>query len=451
MTQSPELPPHVRALLRQAEVPGFDRWLAMVKATGGCSHPIRLVGETTTYDVGTGEVLHRFSTADEPPGYLLVACKNRRASVCPTCAETYRRDAFQLLRAGLSGGKGVPDDVRRHPRLFLTVTAPSFGPVHTRRTRNGQPAPCLPRRDPGLCRCGRPIVCHATHTADDPLPGEALCPDCYDYPGAVLWNAHAGALWRRFTTYLTRALAAGTGRSRTQLRRELRLSYAKVAEYQARGLVHLHAVIRLDGPDGPDQPPPPWADLDLLTDAIAAAHTTAALPAPVPAYRQPVRYGPQIDLRPIAEFGTGEDITEDRVAGYIAKYATKGAETAGTVDRPIRTASAIPYLDVTDHARRMIHTCWLLADMPEYADHGLRCWSHALGYRGHFLTKSRAYSTTFDAIRSARAAHRSAEAQDRWGLHPDTHAEVVKTWAYVGRDHMPAAASLNARPGRPQP
>ena len=59
------------------------------------------------------------------------------------------------------------------------------------------------------------------------------------------------------------------------------------------------------------------------------------------------------------------------MAGYIAKYATKGAETAGTVDRPIRTVHAIPYLDVTDHARRMIDTCWLLAEVPAYVDLGL--------------------------------------------------------------------------------
>lgn len=179
------------------------------------------------------------------------------------------------------------------------------------------------------------------------------------------------------------------------------MSYAKVAEYQARGLVHLHAVVRLDGLEGPEEPPPGWADLELLTDAIAAAHTTASLAAPLPASYEPIRYGQQIDVRPIAEFGTG-DLTEQRVAGYIAKYATKGAEAAGTVDRPIRTVHAIPYLDVTDHARRMIDTCWLLAEVPAYVDLSLRRWSHMLGYRGHFLSKSRRYSVRFLDLRAAR-------------------------------------------------
>jgi hypothetical protein len=234
MSGAPELPDRLRSLVGRGEVPGFSRWLAMAAATGGCAHPIRLIGESPTIDATSGEVLQRFATGDAPPGYLLIACGNRRASVCASCAETYRRDAYHLIRSGLAGGKGVPEDVRRHPRSLLTLTAPSFGPVHAERERGGRPSPCLPRRRPARCRCGRPVACQQAHKPKDRLIGQPLCLDCYDYPGAVLWNAHTGALWRRFTTYLTRALAAGAGPSRAQLRRELRLSYAKVAEYQVR-------------------------------------------------------------------------------------------------------------------------------------------------------------------------------------------------------------------------
>ena len=64
---------------------------------------------------------------------LLKACGTRRESRCPSCAATYRADAYQLLAAGLKGGKGVPDSISEHPRLFVTFTAPSFGQVHSRR------------------------------------------------------------------------------------------------------------------------------------------------------------------------------------------------------------------------------------------------------------------------------------------------------------------------------
>ena len=113
-----------------ARLPG---WLAQVRRTGYCSHPVRLAGRIDHADIQTGEVREFYSTEAEPGGVLLKACGNRRASVCPACAETYRRDAWQLIAAGLRGGKGTPETVGSHPRLFVTFTAPSFGAVHTQR------------------------------------------------------------------------------------------------------------------------------------------------------------------------------------------------------------------------------------------------------------------------------------------------------------------------------
>ncbi|MCZ9342827.1 replication initiation protein, partial [Streptomyces sp. TRM76130] len=81
----------------------------------------------------------------------------------------------------------------------------------------------------------------------------------------------AGALWGRFTTYLRQQLASRAGISRSALRDCLKVSYAKVAEYQRRGAVHFHAVIRLDGPEGAEDAPPAWATTELLTDAIRSA------------------------------------------------------------------------------------------------------------------------------------------------------------------------------------
>ena len=41
-----------------------------------------------------------------------------------------------------------------------------------------------------------------------------LCPDCYDYEGAVLFNAGVSELWRRTTIYALRALGALLGHDR---------------------------------------------------------------------------------------------------------------------------------------------------------------------------------------------------------------------------------------------
>jgi hypothetical protein len=96
----------------------------------------------------------------------------------------------------------------------------------------------------------------------------------------VLWNAHTGPLWRRFSTYLRREVAKRAGLSQRRFREHARVSFAKVAEYQKRGAVHFHAVIRIDGPSGGDTPPPTWATAELLTDAIRAAAAKVRVDGP---------------------------------------------------------------------------------------------------------------------------------------------------------------------------
>jgi len=226
----------------------FRDWERQLSSANACSHPIRLRGRITAIDLATGESATAYTTDTEPGRVLHVACGNRRESACPACSVTYKRDARQLVRSGLVGGKGIPETVAEHPCIFATFTAPSFGPVHARRERNGKVLPCRPRRDARkrVCPHGRDISCPVRHHEDDSRLGRPMCPDCYDYESAVVFNACAGDLWRRFTTYLPRQLARMMGVTQKELRSLVRLRFVKVAEYQARGVVHFHAIIRLD-------------------------------------------------------------------------------------------------------------------------------------------------------------------------------------------------------------
>ncbi|MFG2941753.1 replication initiator protein RepSA [Streptomyces sp. NPDC048282] len=429
-------------VLRLAGSPGFDRTREQIRRTGGCADPIHLYGSTVTRDRTTGQILHRYDTDHEPGGRLRIACGNRRASRCPACAWTYAGDTYHLIRAGLVGdpAKGTPDTIRDHPRVFATLTAPSFGPVHNR---------------PG----NRPCRCGTRHSEDAPELGTPLDPETYDYAGAVLWNNHASELWRYFTIYLRREIARRAGLTQKAAHEQSRISFGKVAEYQKRGAVHFHAVIRFDGPDGPDSPPPAWATLDLLTDAIHAAASRAQVDvAPArhqpdpdrPALAQPARtlkWGTQVDVRPIRAFGEGEDITEAAVASYVAKYATKAAETTGTVDRRIGNKEALTLLGVPDHPRRLIEACLDLHAL--YPDRKLRDWAHMLGFRGHFSTKSRRYSTTLGALRQVRADYRAQQQRRSLGL-PDLDDEPEATtltlahWSYAGHGHTPGESWLAA-------
>jgi hypothetical protein len=215
--------------------PGYDRWMEQVTQTGYCAHPVRLRGTIEHADPQTGEVRTIYSTDQEPDATLLKGCGNRRALVCPSCSATYQADSFHLLAAGLRGGKGVPETVAGHPRLFVTFTAPSFGSVHTRKAQGLLVFPCHPYRQGKRCPHGRRAGCWQRHDPDDPRLGEPLCPRCYQAGAQVLWNALAGRLWSRTTIYLYRTLAQLVGLTEAELRGVVRISFAKVAEYQRRG------------------------------------------------------------------------------------------------------------------------------------------------------------------------------------------------------------------------
>ncbi|WP_382466565.1 replication initiator [Streptomyces noursei] len=431
-----------RDAIQLAQDPQFSRWFAQVTATGGCAHPIHLKGATTTRDAETGEILHHYDTAHEPGERLLVRCRNRRATVCAPCSRLHAGDTFHLIRAGLLGGKNVPANVRDHLRLFVTLTAPSFGAVHRTTTDNER---CRPRRGAGRCEHGRHLGCPAIHDATDPLAGQPLCLACYDYPAHVLWHAHAGRLWKAFTDNLYNHLAARTGRTRTGLRRAVRISYAKVAEYQKRAAVHVHAVVRLDGANGPGDPPPAWASAGDLTAAVRTAAAAVHLHPPYSRAlgEHELRWGTQLDVRPLRAFGGREGLADEAVAAYVAKYVTKGAaDTAIGLDHPIVSPDDITTGRLSAHVRTLIHTCWSLGGLPELEPLRLRAWAHTLGYRGHILTKSCAYSTTYTALRAERAQHQRDAAVPELPDVPDTITDAH--WRYIRSGHTPGAALIAA-------
>lgn len=287
-----------------------------------------------------------------------------------------------------------------------------------------------------MCRHGRPSWCTAIHAEDDPRLGQPLCPDCYDYPAHIAFNWHAPELWRRFTIALRRTLARITGLTSAEFVRACRVSFVKVAEFQRRGVVHFHALIRLDGPGTDYQPPEASIDAAGLAEAIrqAAAHVRLTIGIP----NGPdliLRFGTQLDTQTVNGGPAGE-LTPEHAARYIAKYATKSAEDFGLGERRI-TPESLSLLDVSDHVDRLVHTGWQLGEHPAYE--GLRRWVHMLGFRGHFASKSRSYSTTLGAIRRERRAYRQRQAAEHAReLLPDEQDTtlVVAHWEFAGVGYL---------------
>jgi hypothetical protein len=444
-----ELLPEVLQEVVQRAGPGYGRWAELVAQAGYCHHPIRLAGRVEQADPTTGEVRTVYDSGREPDGVMLKACGTRRESRCPSCAAVYRADAYQLLAAGLKGGKGVPESVSEHPRLFVTFTAPSFGKVHARKARGRLVLPCHPYRQGDRCPHGARAGCWHRHEPDDLRLGEPLCPRCYDARAQVVWNALAPELWRRTTIALQRALARLVGLQEAEVRQLVRVSFAKVAEFQRRGAIHFHAVLRLDAATecrcpGCLAPPAEGFTAELLEEAVRQG--VAAVTVPCPALDDgPVRYarwGEQLDVHNIT---AGDDqageLSAEQVAGYIAKYATKATESFGAgLDRRLG-ADDLDHLDeLPVHVAELVRAAWALGGRSELEGLRLRAWAHMLGFGGHWSTKSRRYSTTMGALRRARVAF--AKRRRAAGGIPldaggrveddDQAAVVIATWSYVG-------------------
>jgi hypothetical protein len=476
--------------------PDYRAFEAQLRSSGYCARPVRLSGSVEVCE-GTGGWRQVWSTDGEPDELLRKACENRREAVCGPCAERYRGDAWQLIAAGLRGGKGVPESVAGHPAVFATLTAPSFGPVHAHLLdADGRPRRCRPRRDVPVCRHGVSLACSARHAADDPCLGEPLCPACFDYDGAVVWNNLLGELWRRTTIYLPRQLAALAGMTQKRVHELVRVSYIRVAEYQHRGLVHVHPLIRLDRRmpvyrGGEVRPPERRFTVQLLEDALRATAETASVNVPEELGGGTVRWGAQLDVQQLA----GDDEERRRRASYLAKYSTKSTEQAGGLLYRVHRGE-VEHVHVREHGRGYLRAAFVLHDRVSEAirsdepvawarvprpapatsrdpnglvlrvlgamstgervvvrlqdggehvgqitrrtgdglvldtgaevalaevraitcappqaprrdkrDRRLAACAHAFGYRGHCLTKSRRWSTTFKDLRQVREDH----------------------------------------------
>ncbi|MEV4654817.1 replication initiator [Micromonospora sp. NPDC049301] len=159
-----------------------------------------------------------------------------------------------------------------------------------------------------------------------------------------------------------------------------------------------------------------------------------------------VGWGEQVDVRRINT--TGGELTDGKVAAYLAKYATKATEATGHQSTRLTPATVDDYADPEgDHLARLIDACWHLGrptgtdtangaatpgdrqgslDTKPNFYAGLGRWAHMLGFGGHFLTKARRYSVTFGLLRDTRATYRRAEGDDT------TDTVTVGILTYIG-------------------
>jgi hypothetical protein len=288
-------------------------------------------------------------------------------------------------------------------------------------------------------------------TTPTPTPVSRCVPDCYDYTSHLVWQWWAPELWRRFTITLRRHLARHLGLSETAARERVRVQFAKVAEFQRRGVVNFHALIRLDG-QATDEDAYPAPSVDVTSESLAELVLTAARSVWVDAppvdgddQIRRLQFGAQLDARPVtatADRDThGVQLHPETVAAYIAKYATKAAADLPT-----------DHADSNAHLRRLKSTLQQLSGRAaiaaistgeDNAYRGWGRWADMLGFRGHLATKSRRYSVTLGRLRQARrdysrrqhvqarADHSALVTDDLDGADEETTL-VVGSWKFAG-------------------
>lgn len=213
--------------------------------------------DSESLDPGAAAVLARgCSSPVKTSTGVWVRCGSRIKSKCGSCAELYRGDWAAIARSGVFDGP--VEDFRFY---LLTLTAPSFGGVHR-----------VPREGTANCRCGR------VHGATDAqLRGVPIDSSSYDYAGQVAWNRDAGVLWDR---------------TRRRLRdRWDSVEYFIVREWQDRGVLHVHALVRIARLEAPSA--------DALRDAARTAVAVSRVDGAV------VEWGAQADCKAFRADGDG--------------------------------------------------------------------------------------------------------------------------------------------------
>jgi hypothetical protein len=142
----------------------------------------------------------------------------------------------------------------------------------------------------------------------------------------------------------------------------------------------------------------------------------------------------QLHTRVLADAEEGRELNPGQVAAYVAKYSSKASH------EQITTRHTNPDhwrdRDVPEQLVQIAAAALRLMKRSGLQDLGR--WMHMLGFRGHFVTKSRGYSATFGEPRATRAAYRARqdEPSDDAEVNDDDSTVVLSVWQYLGSGYL---------------
>lgn len=267
---------------------------------------------------------------------VFIRCESTQARLCPSCARLRQIDQMRLIGSGCntSDRDGVTEQhVAGYKFWFITLTAPSFGPVHR--------VPKTERSRPVQCGCG------LVHKHGDVLKGVPIKLKTYRYREQIEWNDRVNRLAKLTMDKLRELLPES--------------EYAFVREWQARGVIHLHGIVRV----------PEWMEDSEVMSSLMSLKAVKDNGA---------TWGREIDVRPVDTGQTGNSVR------YMSKVVAYTSKQQGESDGVLPEARRRHYNRLDWHARRLRcgkRNC------------GKRCRGkkhREFGHTGHMMTMSKGWS-----------------------------------------------------------
>jgi hypothetical protein len=284
-------------------------------------------------------------------------------------------------------------DVTNKPRpvTMITLTAPGadvFGKVHSRHIR----------KDGVVKSC----ACRIRHHEGAEVLGTPINIATYNHQAAADFNAHASRLFAVTIQKLGRIL-------------KRKLKVVRVVEFQARGLLHIHALI---------QGPVTQRSLELAIRGGTNLRTKRKI---APAISGVWNWGPQCKADVIAGGDTGRAISYmTKVVSYALKDTTTSVDVSTNHGKKMAQAGSRsckcgltrpeclhgdPFFDVISwvcDSNGVMRKCinkFPYQSRPRQSEYP--CRRHRLarngwGFRGHVLAKSKTWPLTFAAVRKRR-------------------------------------------------
>ena len=312
-------------------------------------------------------------------------CGARRKDRCAPCSQVWQDDAYFALINGAKNHKG--------PVTFLTFTAPgskTFGKSHTAQYQN---------------RASERCACRGYHKPEDLIVGLPIYKkggEPFAFKKVVEFNNLAPRLTSVTLQKIWRLMATDLGKDM----KEVRMPYARVMEWQERGLLHTHIIILGHIPTY------------IVEKAINGAHPTLNRRRVIPATHKGYRWGENYKVQHI---NSADESQTKKLSGYVTKlvsYALKDvakSDSGNSTPKEIYRSQLRRQTNSVIQCEKLLSECCLSKAYTKNLAYKLgksakgnycvrhRRGHHQIGFTGNVISINRKWGYSLQSGRKARA------------------------------------------------